>query len=105
MLTTSASDNSLRPPSGFEADFANPDGYEVNRSAECKVLDVWTEWKVGLNGMPSVESLEEDRKKDRKKIWWKSMNDYKYWSKQVRNRRVEYDASLVMMFELLMLTR
>ncbi|GJP30864.1 hypothetical protein CLOM_g7193 [Closterium sp. NIES-68] len=81
-LPTSMSDG--KSPSGFESDFANPSGYEVNRSAECKVRDVWLEWKEGLNGFPSIEKLEEERKKDRKKVWWKNMNDYKYWSKQMR---------------------
>ncbi|CAI5475020.1 unnamed protein product [Closterium sp. Yama58-4] len=81
-LPSSMSDG--KSPSGFESDFANPNGYEVNRSAECKVRDVWLEWKEGLNGFPSIEKLEEERKKDRKKVWWKNMNDYKYWSKQMR---------------------
>eukprot|EP00271_Cylindrocystis_brebissonii_P003654 TRINITY_DN14854_c2_g1_i1.p1 TRINITY_DN14854_c2_g1~~TRINITY_DN14854_c2_g1_i1.p1 ORF type:complete len:329 (-),score=65.53 TRINITY_DN14854_c2_g1_i1:276-1262(-) len=59
-------------------------GYEVNRSSDCKVIDVWREWKEGLNGGPSIEKLEENRKRDRKQMWWKHKNDYKYWSKQMR---------------------
>ncbi|CAI5993046.1 unnamed protein product [Closterium sp. NIES-65] len=69
---------------GFEADLVNPEGYEVNRSSESKVIDVWTEWKEGINGGPSIEKLEEARKRDRKCVWWRHKNDYKYWSKQMR---------------------
>ncbi|GJP44756.1 hypothetical protein CLOM_g4152 [Closterium sp. NIES-68] len=71
-------------PGGFEADLVNPEGYEVNRSSESKVIDVWTEWKDGINGGPSIEKLEEARKRDRKCVWWRHKNDYKYWSKQMR---------------------
>eukprot|EP00850_Spirogloea_muscicola_P001535 SM000005S17332 [mRNA] locus=s5:1444006:1445779:- [translate_table: standard] len=70
---------------GGYSDFANPGGgYEVNRSADCKVVDVWKEWKEGLGGNPSVEKLEQARKSDRKLVWWRHKNDYKYWSKQMR---------------------
>lgn len=84
----------------FEADFTNEGGYEVNRSSECKVVDVWREWKDGLNGGPSIEKLEESRKRDRKMIWWKHKNDYKYWSKQMRiihaieQKAVEYGGNV-----------
>ena len=71
---------------GYETDMANPEGYEVNRSSESKVVDVWREWKEGINGGPAIERLEEARKRDRKCIWWKHKNDYKYWSKQVGAR-------------------
>eukprot|EP00475_Leptophrys_vorax_P033014 TRINITY_DN5157_c1_g1_i2.p1 TRINITY_DN5157_c1_g1~~TRINITY_DN5157_c1_g1_i2.p1 ORF type:complete len:432 (-),score=68.79 TRINITY_DN5157_c1_g1_i2:207-1502(-) len=69
---------------GYENDLVNPEGYEVNRSSESKVVDVWTEWKDGINGGPSIEKLEEARKRDRKCVWWRHKNDYKYWSKQMR---------------------
>lgn len=65
-------------------DLSNPEGYEVNRSSDSKVEDVWREWKEGINDGPAVEKLEEARKRDRKLVWWKHKNDYKYWSKQVR---------------------
>eukprot|EP00897_Mesotaenium_endlicherianum_P010520 jgi/Mesen1/9497/ME000063S08943 len=78
------SDPSVSLMSSFEpAEYTNVNGYEVNRSSDCKVSDVWREWKEGINGCLAIEKLEEARKKDRKLIWWKHKNDYKYWSKQV----------------------
>ncbi|GJP58636.1 hypothetical protein CLOP_g1025 [Closterium sp. NIES-67] len=69
---------------GDMAEMANPEGYEVSRNLDARVEDVWREWKDGLNGGPSIEKLEEARRRDRKCVWWRHKNDYKYWRKQMR---------------------
>lgn len=58
--------------------------YVLNRNPECKISDIWREWKHGVGQGPAVEKLEELRRRDKKQIWWKSKNDYKFWSKQMR---------------------
>ncbi|CAI7932692.1 unnamed protein product [Closterium sp. NIES-54] len=69
---------------GDMGEMANPEGYEVSRNLDARVEDVWREWKEGLNGGPSIEKLEEARRRDRKCVWWRHKNDYKYWRKQMR---------------------
>ncbi|CAI5535238.1 unnamed protein product [Closterium sp. Naga37s-1] len=71
---------------GDMGEMANPEGYEVSRNLDARVEDVWREWKEGLNGGPSIEKLEEARRRDRKCVWWRHKNDYKYWRKQYRSR-------------------
>ena len=60
--------------------------YEVNRNPECKISDIWREWKHGVGPGPAIEKLEELRRRDKKQIWWKTKNDYKFWSKQVSEK-------------------
>ena len=63
--------------------------YVLNRNPECKISDIWREWKHGVGQGPAVEKLEELRRRDKKQIWWKSKNDYKFWSKQVSDTRTD----------------